>query len=104
MTDTTNNLWSDVSNSSGWGVAFGCAQPPTYLIATSNYNPYLITYGNDVFASGGGTPRTLSANTTFLDNVVMVVWPHAGDWSSVSDDVQGMLEGVGTSLGSPEGQ
>ncbi|MCP4917133.1 MAG: hypothetical protein GY913_09430, partial [Proteobacteria bacterium] len=94
-------LWADVSDGSE-GVAFGYVEPPAYALSLSNYDPYLIVVGNDLEDAGAGASATWAAGTAFVEDVVMVLVPHAGDWADVQDTVWGLMDGVSTSLGSAE--
>lgn len=96
-------LYADTSNGT-WGVAWGYAQPPKYLVSLTMYNPYLIAIGNELSAAGLGSPRTLASGTVFMDNVVQVVLPHAGSYSTISETLAGLMAGVTTSQGSAQGQ
>jgi hypothetical protein len=94
-------LYLDVSNGT-WGVSWGYAQPPLYLIALSNYNPYFIAVGNDIAPATGKTPYTLDAGTTYMDNIVQIVLPHAGGFSTVDKTLQGLMQGTHAAAGAPE--
>lgn len=94
--------YADVTGTS-YGVSFGYHQPPTYETATvSNYNPYIITLGNDLSARSGSSSTTLAAGTTFLDSVVMVVLPHTGSFTSMQDDLFALMEGASVSTAAAE--
>ncbi|MCB9766044.1 MAG: putative metal-binding motif-containing protein [Alphaproteobacteria bacterium] len=101
FTIDTNLLYGDTAGSSH-GLAFGYAQPPTYVTSLSVYDPYLIAIADDWAGFGGGTPQTVASGTTFLDNIVMVNVPHTGAFSDVQDTLFGLMEGISVSQGAAE--
>ena len=94
-------LYADTSNGSV-GVAWGFAQPPTYVTGTSVSHPYLIVYGNDYIDFGSGTPLSMPSGTAYMDHIVQVVVPHSGGWSNVESNILGLMEGVTISVGGAE--
>ncbi|MBM4393999.1 MAG: putative metal-binding motif-containing protein, partial [Deltaproteobacteria bacterium] len=87
-------LYADASNGT-WGSAFAYVAPPAFVIGLANYDPYLIALSNDYSAVGLGTPATLPAGTAYLDHVVQLHLPHAGDFDGdVQDTLFGLTEGV----------
>ncbi len=102
--DTTSYAWADTSNAGvGWGVSWAFVQPPAFSHTIANYNPYLITFGND-YLSSGGVPMTVPAGTSYFDHIVQLVYPHEGAWADVEATVFGLVEGVTTSQDAAEGQ
>ena len=86
-----------------WGIAWGYVQAPTYVIALSNYDPYLYSVANDAVPSGHGTNQTLAVGTAFMEDDVMVVYPHAGTFTStVQDEFFGLVAGATITEGTPE--
>jgi hypothetical protein len=103
-TFTTDSAYryADVSNGS-WGMSFAYVAEPTYLVGLYNYNPYLIVVGNDYAPAGSGTPGVLPADTAYLDHVVQVHLPHAGDFDTdVQDTLFGLVDGVSVAQAAPE--
>ena len=102
FTSDTAGLYCDVTDSGGTlGLSFGYALEPANGIALSNYDPYIISIGND-WSSSTGSSDTASSGDVIIDHPVMVVMPHEGDFSDSQDALFGLLEGVGVSEGSPE--
>ncbi len=103
-TDTVGSRYADASSTAlGYGVSFGYVQPPTYITqATTIYDPYLITFGNDLAPASVATPRTVSSGTVLIDHSVMVVLPHTGAFASGSETLFGLMAGHGVSVGTAE--
>jgi len=102
FTSDTSGLYADITDSSGAiGVSFGYAIEPANGIALSNYDPYIISIGND-YSSSTGSSLTAASGDVIIDHPVMVVMPHDSDFADSQDDFFGLLEGVEVSEGTPE--
>ncbi len=102
FTSDTSGLYADVTNSGATlGVSFAYVIEPAYSIELSNYDPYIISIGNDYSSSSGGS-TTAASGSVLIDHPVMVVMPHSGAFTSSQDELFGLVEGVTTSEGSPE--
>ena len=102
FTSDSSGLYADVTDSTGTvGVTFGYAIEPANGIALSNYDPYIISIGND-YSSSTGSSLTAASGDVIVDYPVMVVMPHDGDFSDSQDAFFGLLEGVTVSESSPE--
>jgi hypothetical protein len=100
--------WASITGPA-WGIAFGLAHPPTYL--TQVYNPllraggapfvdYVAFIGNDWQPGPFGSPMVVPSNTAYFDSVDMVLWPYAGAFSAVRDQLLGVQAFLPTATGS----
>ena len=101
FTTDPSGMYADASNTS-WGILYSYVAPPTYLIGLNNYDPYVIAVSNDVGPSGSGTSVILPSGTVFLDEVVQMVYPHAGP--SLPTDFYGLAMGATYTSDAPEKQ
>jgi len=83
-------------------VTWAYAKAPKYPTDATAYDPYLIVIGNDVGPAGTGASKSLPAGTAFMDNIVQVVLPHSGAFSTVSSTLQGLIAGVTSQTAAPE--
>jgi hypothetical protein len=98
--------WADVTLGE-LGISFGFVRAPAYLTmqawdAETEGRLYHVVAANDYAPFGLGTPVVIPAETSFIDNCVQFLLPHATDFEGAQDQLFGLMAGVDTTVSSGE--
>ena len=73
-----------------------------YLIGLFSASSYIFVESNDYTSSFGSTTGVIPSGTRYMDNDVMLMYPHAGKYATISSALGGLAETVTADVGDVE--